>query len=331
MTASAVRFDRVQVEMLECVYQHRLLSTAQLHALYRPGLALRRTQRALAAMERVGWLSSVRQPGGMKLWFVTEHGADAVESIPNRAELRRKVIPPEQAAGPLQQHTLAVNEVGVAFVRAARERGEECGPLAWRNEIAHPIGAAPGRRKSEMLIADATLSYQRRMPDRSVRFEWAFLELDRATMSVETLAAKLGRYLRLYDYPGPPDPRRVGLTPLWEAHYPCFPHVLVVLANGSRKRLAERRWLVQALWEQDHQGGGRHINLHVCLFEELIERGPFAPIFKSNHEPKQLVDWTGRAPDQPGDAPLVEEPGAPEGSGEEPPGASATRDPWGPW
>jgi hypothetical protein len=330
MTAQAEsaspRFDRVQVEMLECVYQHRLLSTAQLHALYRHGLALRRTQRALAAMERVGWLSSVRQPGGMKLWFVTDAGADAVEAIPNRAELRRKVIPPEQAAGPLQQHTLAVNEVGVAFARAARERGDEFGPLAWRNEIAHPIGPPPGRRKSEMLIADAVLSYERYASDDSVYFERAFLELDRATMSVEALVAKLGRYLRLHDYTGPPDPRRVGLAPLWEAHYRYFPHVLVVLANGSRKRLADRRWLVQGLWEANHQERARRIKLHVCLFEDLIEHGPFAPIFKGNHEPKQLVDWTGRAPDQLDGEPA---PAVPEPADE--PEASAGADQWGRW
>lgn len=142
--------------MLECVYQHRLLSTAQLHALYRDGLALRRTQRALGAMEAVGWLASVRQPGGMKLWFVTQAGAEAVETIGNRAELRRKLIAPAQAAGPLQQHTLAVNEVGVAFVRAAREHPpDEFGPLGWRNEIAHPIGS----RRSEVVIADAELRY----------------------------------------------------------------------------------------------------------------------------------------------------------------------------
>jgi hypothetical protein len=218
------RFGRVQVEMLECVYQHRLLSTAQLHALYRDGLSMRRTQRALAAMERVGWLASVRQPGGMKLWFVTERGADAVESIGNRAELRRKVVPPEQAAGPLQTHTLAVNEVGVAFVRAARERDpDEFGPLAWRNEIAHPVARPRGRRGVEMLIADAELTYVRVAPDRGVDLEWALVELDRATMALETLVAKLGRSVRLYEYSGPPDKRRIGTGAVWREHYPLHP------------------------------------------------------------------------------------------------------------
>jgi protein involved in plasmid replication-relaxation len=323
MTAAGVgvpRFGRVQVEMLECVYQHRLLSTAQLHALYRDGLSLRRTQRALAAMERAGWLWSVRQPGGMKLWFVTEHGANMVESIANRVESRRKVISREQAAGPLQHHTLAVNEVGVAFARTARERGDEFGPLAWRNEIAHPIGPPPGKRRSDLLVADAVLSYQWRDGE-TVSFGTAFVELDRATMALEALVAKLGRYLRLEEYVGPPGNGR--WQPLWRESYAQFPTLLVVLANGSRERLAERRWLVQALWKRDHADDATRIDLHVCLLEDLIEQGPFAAIFNANHTDGKLVDWTGCAVGDPDDEP--EAPGVDEAAGE--PEAADEREP----
>jgi Replication-relaxation len=333
-SAVSVRFGGVQVEMLECVYQHRLLSTGQLHVLY-PRRALRRTQRALAAMERVGWLDAVRQPGGMKLWFVTQAGAEAVESIANRAELRRKVIAPEQAAGPLQAHTLAVNEVGVAFVRAARERApDEFGPLAWHNEIAHPIGPRPGRRGVEMLIADAVLSYMRWAPDGRVCLDWAFVELDRATMALETLVAKLGRYVRLYEYAGPADRRRSGLGALWQEHYPDFPALLVVLANASRRRLGNRRWLVQSLWERDYAERGRWIDLRVCLYTDLLDQGPFAPIFiDGRHE---LVDWLGRSPDDPAEPTDDDEQES--ASGAEPPDEPSSapadvdeRDPWGRW
>jgi hypothetical protein len=283
---SVARFGRVQVEMLECVYQHRLLSTAQLHTLYRDGLALRRTQRALAAMEQVGWLASVREPGGMKLWFVTQAGAEAVEAIGNRAELRRKVIPREQAAGPLQQHTLAVNEVGVAFVRAARERGDEFGPLAWRNEIAHPIGRLPGRRTSTMLIADAVFSYMRDAPDERGSFYYRFLELDRATMAVDTLAEKVGHYIRLFEHHVPGD-----AEPLWRSRYPVFPTPLIVLTNGSRERLERRRDLLLALWRADAPEGP--ITMLVCLLEDLVEQGPFAPIFRRASDERVPVDWRG--------------------------------------
>jgi Replication-relaxation len=298
--ASIARFDRVQVEMLECVYQHRLLSTAQLHALYRDGLSLRRTQRALAAMDRVGWLASVREPGGMKLWFVTEAGAEAVEAIGNRAELRRKLIPPEQAAGPLQQHTLAVNEVGVAFARAARERGDEFGPLAWRNEIAHPIGSAAGSRgRSAAVIADAVLIYEQETAD-SGYTHLRFLELDRATMATETLVAKLGRYVELHRYIAPapskgrPSGRYTGM-PQWRERYSHFPEVMVVLANGSRSRLERRRWLTCARWKRLYAERA-HFDLYVCLLEDLVEQGPFAPIFERG-DGDELVDWLGEAPE----------------------------------
>jgi hypothetical protein len=298
--ASAARFGRVQVEMLECVHQHRLLSTAQLHALYRDGLSLRRTQRALAAMERVGWLASVREPGGMKLWFVTETGAEAVEAIGNRAELRRKLIPPEQAAGPLQQHTLAVNEVGVAFARAARERGDEFGPLSWRNEIAHPIGSASGRRgASAAVIADAVLIYEQQTAD-SGYTHLRFLELDRATMATEALVAKLGRYVELYRYIAPapskgrPSGRYTGM-PQWRERYSHFPAVMVVLANGSRSRLERRRWLTCGRWKRLYAERA-HFDLYVCLLEDLIEQGPFAPIFECG-DTDGLVDWLGDAPE----------------------------------
>jgi hypothetical protein len=314
MTATANptigRFGRVQVEMLECVYQHRLLSTAQLHALYRDGLSLRRTQRSLAAMERVGWLESVREPGGMKLWFVTGAGAEAVETVTNRAESRRTLIPCEQAAGPLQQHTLAVNEVGVAFVRAACEQGDEFGPLAWRNEIAHPLGATTGRRaRSAAVIADAVLTYEQEQGD-SGYTHLRFLELDRATMATETLVAKLGRYLDLHEYVAPPSmhrgSKRFTGSPQWQERYSHFPAVMVVLANGSRTRLERRRWLTCGRWKRLYAERARYVDLYVCLLEDLIEQGPFAPIFMSDLA-DGLVNWLGDAPPEP-DGPKHEPP-----------------------
>jgi hypothetical protein len=234
------------------------------------------------------------------------------------------VIPREQAAGPLQQHTLAVNEVGVAFVRAARERPpDEFGPLSWRNEIAHPIGPRPGRRGTEMLIADAELTYMQ-VVDRRVHFHCALVEVDRATMAIETLVAKLGRYVRLYEYAGRPDKRHVGLTALWHEHYPDFPTVLVVLANASHRRLWNRRWLVQSLWERDYADRGRWIDVRVCIFEELMEHGPFAPVFMDKEQ--EFVDWLGRAPDEPEDETVEDEP--PSAPAED---AEPASDPWGRW
>jgi hypothetical protein len=185
------------VEILESLYQHRLLSTAQVHGLHTPHASLRWCQRLLAGLERSGLAESVRQPGGGKLHFLTSRGVDSVETIPSRGELRRKLVRPEHAAGPLQQHTLAVNEVGLALVRSARDRGEECPPLAWRHEVAHPIGGGAAAGKGELLVAEAVLTYTAVSDGGTISVHYRFIELDRGTMTTDALAQKLGRYARL--------------------------------------------------------------------------------------------------------------------------------------
>jgi hypothetical protein len=52
-----------------------------------------------------------------------------VEAVPNRAEMRRRLLMSAMASGQLQAHTLAVNDVGIAFLAAARERGPRFWPL----------------------------------------------------------------------------------------------------------------------------------------------------------------------------------------------------------
>jgi Replication-relaxation len=275
----------VAVAMLEGIYQHRLLSSQQLHELFRPGRHVRHTQQTLAWLERDGLLRWVRSIRRRRLWFVTDAGARAVEAIPNRAETRRKLIDPVQAAGPLQQHTLAVNDVGLAFVRSARCRGDECGPLHWRHEIAHPLGPPPGRHRPEQLIADALLSYQLNDPAGGIGFEYRFIELDRATMAVDDLAGKLARYARLYRHAGAD-----GIA-LWQRTYAVFPSLLVVLAGRDRPALERRRETVLALCDQDGQLHAAEVDLAVCLLEDLQTRGPFAPICRHLSDRRTPADW----------------------------------------
>src|ERR1700709_2417026 len=151
----------------------------------------------LALLRRVGLAESTSLPGRRLLWHLTERGVDAAGTIPSRAETRRKVIAPEQAAGPLQKHTIAVNDVGIAFVRAARERGDECGPFDWLHEVAHSLGPPPGRRTPEQLISDAVLTYQLAEADGQTSIAYRFIELDCATRSAADLAHRL---------PPPPPP-----------------------------------------------------------------------------------------------------------------------------
>jgi hypothetical protein len=139
----------LELALLESIYAHRLLSTTQLDALHAT-CDLRHTRRLLA-------------------------------------RLRRRVLPtPEGAAGALQSHTLAVNDVGVAFAVWARRRGHECRPLGWTNEVAHRFGDTRG----DLLVADALLHYTATLDGR-VALLSRFVELDRATMSTQEVGAKL--------------------------------------------------------------------------------------------------------------------------------------------
>jgi hypothetical protein len=295
----APRLDPVAVAILESIYQHRLLSTRQLHALHTPDAKLRWTQYQLARLRHAGLVATAPTPGALKLWYLTEPGVEAVETITTRAEQRRKLIRPEQAAGPLQQHTLAVNQVGIAFVQAARERGDECGPLSWRHEIAHPLGPPPGRRAPEQLIADALLSYQRNEPGGRVSFQYRFIELDRATMPVNDLAAKLARYARFYRYTLPPTDPLDEPAPLWTRLYPAFPAILLVLTGASCTRLERRRATVLALCARNpDMTDAQEVEIACCLLDDLTEHGPFAPIFRSPDRPQTATDWLGQPEDR---------------------------------
>lgn len=290
----APRLGAAGVEVLESLGQHRLLSTRQIHLLHTPEASLRWTRGLLGRLRAAGLAASTARPGGLLCWHLTEAGADALEAIPTRAETRRKPITPEQAAGALQEHTLAVNEVGIAFVAAARERGHECGPFDWFHEIAHPLGPPPGRRAPEQLICDAVLTYLLREEGGAGSVAYRFVELDRANRSAPELARRIGRYARLYRRTVPREGGGSGSIVLWERLYPVFPTLLVVLAGRRGDRLEERRRTVLALCAQDPDlAAAPEVEVSVCLLEDLIERGPFAPVCRTLADPGRPVDWLG--------------------------------------
>jgi hypothetical protein len=147
-------FSRVASDALLCLYQHRLMTTGQLQRLLTPGACgPRYVQRELAVLRDGGLVEAVaRGRAGAAAWFVTEAGA-AVAERSGQVVRRPYRMTAEHAGGPLRDHTLAVVETGIAFVTAARERGDTCGPLDWIPEVAHFVGGG------SHLICDALLSY----------------------------------------------------------------------------------------------------------------------------------------------------------------------------
>lgn len=291
---SGAELGEASVAVLESLNQHRLLTTAQVHELHMPEASRRWAQEQLALLRDSGFAAATLMSRRRLGWHLTERGADAVETIPSRAEIRRKVLPPEQAAGPLQAHTIAVNDVGLAFVRAARDRGDECGPFGWRHEIAHSLGPPPGRRTPEQLISDAVLSYQLAEDDRQTSIVYRFIELDRATRSAFDLAQRIGRYARLYRRTVPAEGPGSGSVALWSRLYPVFPTVLLVLAGRPKDRLEVRRRTVLALCAQDPDlAETPEVEVSVCLLDDLAERGLFAPICRTLADPEKPVDWLG--------------------------------------
>jgi protein involved in plasmid replication-relaxation len=272
-------------ELLASLAQHRVLSTPQVREVHFPDRSPRWARMALAPLADAG-LAAFVVGGGVagaprRLWYATERGARAALDAGLLEEMPRP-IDADSAAGPLQRHTLGVNDAAISFLRAARERGDECGPLAWRHEVVHRLGQG---RRARSLFADAVLTYVR-LTTSEVVVEQRFLELDRATLSVDRLAAELARYgrlLRAEDRQG---------EPLWQSQYPSFPPVICVLAGAERAALRRRRNTAVAILGDDPDfADSPELSVRLCLAEDLAERGPFAPIFTDVREPEQPVDW----------------------------------------
>lgn len=275
------------VEVVASLAQHRILSTAQVRAIHLPDRSHRWAQKLLARLGEAGLAGHIDAPNGMprRLWHVTERGAQLAREA-GVLDGEPRLIGAEDAAGALQAHTLAVNDSAICFLTAARERGDEFGPFAWRQEVSHPLNYGRGRRR-RALISDAAFTYLR-LDGGGVAIEQRFLELDRATLSVDRLAAELVRYGALNRLTGEDG------EPLWRSRYPVFPPVHCVLAGGSRAMLERRRSTAIALLRSDPQlARAPEVAISFCLFEDLEADGPFAPIFRDFRNPEQPIDWLG--------------------------------------
>jgi hypothetical protein len=282
-------------QTLQALAVHRMLSTDQLHRLMSPTSTIDATRGRLKKLADQGLVDRfpVRngRRGQIKVWHATVAGVDRAASDP---DLTRRYVAtrPKNPLRTLVAHTLAVNEVGLAFVDEARHHpGHECDYLAWEHEVAHSLGG--DRRGAAGLIVDAVLSYTSPDPaGRGDRLGRRFVELDRGTMPTLDLFDKLRRYARYHDY------RAVGgdRDPWWRQRYPTFPAICVVIGANPLKsddQLTRRLHTVCDLAANDPLICAAGIVITACRFEQLRQHGPNAPIWWLPGHPDP-VTWTGR-------------------------------------
>jgi hypothetical protein len=288
-----VRFlPPVAAEVLQGIGQHRLLTARQAQVLHLPDVSLRYTQRVLAELRRAGLIDRALAAHGTALWHPTPEGQALLRST-HRLDARAPRGALEQTAGASRADILALNETGIAFVKAARERGDECDAFSWQHEVVHPLTPARQGHKQQWLVADVLLSYTEDR-DRSPVFHRRFIELDRAKTPAVQLAVKLGVYKLLHhcrsavEQPGEP------ADLLWRAQYHAFPWVLVVLADQPPAAAQLRIKIATELWHCDPATRDLPaIPLHFVTLDQLTRQGPYAPIFTSANDPEQPQDWLG--------------------------------------
>ncbi|MDQ0847641.1 replication-relaxation family protein [Streptomyces sp. V1I6] len=292
---------QIAQQAAQVLYQHRLVSTRQLHQLITPHHT--RTEylrRQLHTLREAGLAANVgRRKSGQTelLWWLTEKGAHAVESV-GLLPQRPYRMSPEAALGPLQEHTLATVDSGLAFVDWARRLGHECGPLDWTPETAHYYrdDARPG--EDLRLVPDAVVNYVH--TDNAAKQRTLltfFIEVDRTQMTVARLAQKLHAYAAYYEYipqqpagRGAKTGRKTTITPAWRYRYPAFPRLLMVLTGAPDSRLARRIADLRSLAASDLALTSTGLRAGVTTLGQLQHRGPFAPIFTPVLGPADPVD-----------------------------------------
>ncbi|MGW0828536.1 replication-relaxation family protein [Streptomyces sp. NPDC002845] len=281
--------DRMALGVLT---QYRMAATEQMHRVIAPDVRIEQTRRRLARLRAEGLVDRITLPqaGRTRVWFPTPYGVQLASEWPGMHRPSRTVSDPT-AVRLKAGHTLTVTETALVFLEDARRRGELCRPLDWIPEVHHPIGGG------EAVILDALLYYRRSPVDGdNGSMLRAFVEVDRATMGPERLAAKLSAYERLYRYV----PAVLGRRPTvqepaveeWR-RYPLFPRVLFIL-DGTGPAGADNR--IRAL----RAGAGLlapsrfpyDVPVLAAPLADLLQHGPSAPVWRPVHAPGQRVSWT---------------------------------------
>jgi DNA-binding MarR family transcriptional regulator len=265
--------DGFATDVLAALYVHRLLTTAQIHRLF-GSEHVSWTQRRLRRLVARGLVVEVRGPfpGRERRWFLSELGAALAEDGGD-VPVRSYRVDQHRATSRYAEHLMAVNEVGVLLVEAARRHGDSFGPLSWVHEVMHSFGT--GNR--DQLSADALVIYDV-LSRNGLISEHRFIELDRGTEPVHALTGKLLAYSEFFRW----EPsRREAHMPrsAWKRSYAAFPGVVFVLADnlsdGALRRRTDELLDVSA---GDARLQGLPFDAVVVRLADLRERGPFEPI-----------------------------------------------------
>ncbi|WP_051845260.1 replication-relaxation family protein [Streptomyces sp. NRRL S-813] len=191
-------------------------------------------------------------------------------------------------------HALTVTETGLAFLQDARRRGELCRPLDWIPEVYHAVGGG------EAVIPDALLYYRSGREGGEGAMLRAFVEVDRATMGPERLAAKLNSYARLHHHVPAAAPgrrqRQAFQEPAqeeWRRNYPLFPRLLFVLDSTGPAGIATRiRALRAAAEDLALTGFIRDVPVLAAPLVDLLQGGPAEPVWHPVRDHGSTVSWT---------------------------------------
>ncbi|MFJ9634876.1 replication-relaxation family protein [Streptomyces sp. NPDC101175] len=284
--------DRLALGVL---VQYRMATTGQLHRVIAPEVRIEQTRRRLARLREKGLVDRITLPqaGRTRVWHPTAYGVQLACEWPElRGRRPSRTVSDPTAVRLKAGHTLTVTETALVFIEDARRRGDVCEPLDWIPEVHHPIGSG------EAVIPDALL-YYRHGPagGEGGSMVRAFVEVDRATMGPERLAAKLTAYDRLFHYvsvvPGRRPTVQEPAVEEWRRRYPLFPRVLFVLDGtgpaGVENRISALRagagLLAASLFPYD-------VPVLAAPLADLLQHGPSAPVWRPVRGSGRRVGWT---------------------------------------
>ncbi|MFE9024358.1 replication-relaxation family protein [Streptomyces sp. NPDC007808] len=269
--------ERLAHQLLAALAQHRMACTHQLHVLLRPDRSRQSVSERLNELLGKHLVDFVVLPQSnrTRVWYLTPKGARLTRDWPALRGRPPYPIHSATAASLKTPHTLTVLRTHLQFVADARRRGDEHGHLDWTPEVFHSIG------DGEKVVADAVMHYTLTGGQQRRKLR-AFVEVDRATMSSERLAAKLIEYARLWTYdPQPAGRRRHPTVQGWLRWYPVFPRVLFVLTGAGRQAMDNRISDLKAMVAHHPLVAdlAREVPLGAVVLDDLEEHSPTADVW----------------------------------------------------